>query len=118
MIYVFVGIGGMVGAVLRYAVSLLTMAFWSFPFPLATLAANWIGCLMLPVLMNKIKPGMLQKAVTTGVIGSFTTFSAFSVESVNLVQSGSSAMAFSYIFLSIAGGFLCVKLGLKVSEAG
>lgn len=118
MIYVFVGIGGMVGAVLRYGVSLLTVSFWSYPFPLATLVANWIGCLMLPVFVNKMKPGMLQKAVTTGVIGSFTTFSAFSVETVNLVQSGNGATAFLYIFLSITGGFLCVRLGLKVSEAG
>ncbi len=104
----------MIGAVLRYSVSILTALWWSGSFPVATLLANYIGCFLLPFLSFKLKGVVstdVQKAVTAGMIGSFTTFSAFSVETIVLFESGNIFEGWLYLFLSIIGGLVFVRLG-------
>ncbi|MGG3449394.1 fluoride efflux transporter CrcB [Domibacillus aminovorans] len=113
-IYILIGIGGMIGAVLRYSVSILTVLWWSGSFPVATLLANYIGCFLLPFLSFKLSGVVstdVQKAITTGVIGSFTTFSAFSIETIALFESGNIFEGWLYLFLSIIGGLVFVRLG-------
>lgn len=115
-IYFFIGIGGMVGTLLRYGTYILIGAQWNGSFPAATLAVNCLGCFLLPLLTFKLRrnvPQNVQKAVTSGFIGSFTTFSAFSAETIGLIQEGKLFQAFLYVFLSIAGGLLFVHLGIK-----
>ncbi|OAH60638.1 hypothetical protein AWH49_15660 [Domibacillus aminovorans] len=104
----------MIGAVLRYSVSILTVLWWSGSFPVATLLANYIGCFLLPFLSFKLSGVVstdVQKAITTGVIGSFTTFSAFSIETIALFESGNIFEGWLYLFLSIIGGLVFVRLG-------
>ncbi|OLN24265.1 hypothetical protein BTO30_00205 [Domibacillus antri] len=104
----------MIGAVMRYGLSIGTALWWNGSFPLATLLANYIGCFLLPFSSVKLSGNVstdVQKAVTTGVIGSFTTFSAFSVETMTLFESGAAFEAFLYVFLSITGGMVFVRLG-------
>ncbi len=104
----------MIGAVLRYSVSILTALWWSGSFPVATLLANYIGCFLLPFLsfkLNGVVSTDVQKAVTAGMIGSFTTFSAFSVETIVLFESGNIFEGWLYLFLSIIGGLVFVRLG-------
>jgi CrcB protein len=104
----------MIGAVLRYSVSVLTALWWSGSFPVATLLANYAGCFLLPfvsVKLGGVVSSHIQKAITTGVIGSFTTFSAFSIETVALFEAGKVFEAFLYLFLSIAGGLFFVRFG-------
>lgn len=113
-VYLLVGIGGMIGAILRYSVSVLTTLWWSSSFPVATLFANYTGCFLLPFLSFKLSGAVsldVQKAMTTGVIGSFTTFSAFSVETIALFESGNIFEGWLYLFLSIVGGLVFVRLG-------
>jgi fluoride exporter len=109
-LYFFVGLGGMVGATLRYSISLLIGKGDSFPFD--TLLVNLTGCFILSYLLhhNVIKSKLKQEyftGLTTGVIGSFTTFSTFSIEVVTLSKS-SVTLAMIYIATSVVGGiFLC-----------
>ncbi|MFZ3576722.1 fluoride efflux transporter CrcB [Virgibacillus sp. DJP39] len=117
-IYLAVGFGGMVGAVGRYGISSLTPVEIGFPY--GTLTANLIGCFLLsfilgqPAIKEKIAPHLFA-AITTGVIGSFTTFSTFMVETVNLYNS-TIVLALGYVFLSIVGGLLFCYTGFWVAN--
>src|SRR5690625_1559330 len=86
--YIVVGVGGMIGAVRRYGVSyLFEGSYHSFPF--ATLTVNLFACSFLSILTNhaiikrKLSPEVFT-AVGTGMIGAFTTFSTFAVETIKL----------------------------------
>lgn len=119
MVYFFVGIAGMLGAILRYLIGLLLFTNTLFPF--ATLIVNLIGSFLLAWLTTNlfkklsISPA-LKTAIGTGFIGSFTTFSTVSVETVELFENGKILMGVLYIFVSIVGGILMSRLGFKVSE--
>jgi fluoride exporter len=120
LLYILVGLAGMIGALLRYTLSVTTAFWWEGSFPLATLLTNYIGCFLLPFLTLQLPDRMtvsMQKAITTGLIGSFTTFSAFSVETIALLETGEAITAFGYVLLSIAGGLFFVHLGYKRGRA-
>ncbi|WP_042355419.1 fluoride efflux transporter CrcB [Bacillus rubiinfantis] len=122
MVYLWVGLGGMLGSIIRYILSQVTAHFWYDNFPLGTLIVNLTGCFLLGwittrmVSMKRLHPKLLT-AVTTGVIGSYTTFSTFCLETVQLLQSGNIFLACMYIFLSLAGGLLLVNLGLETGKS-
>lgn len=112
--YLAIGFGGMVGAVCRYGISYF-IPVEDGGFPYATLTANFIGCLLLSFLLNQ--PAIKQKlspelfaAIGTGVIGSFTTFSTFMVETVTLSES-TITLAVSYVAISILGGLCFCYIG-------
>lgn len=102
-----VGIAGIVGAWCRYLISLAANPVGAAEFPWGTLACNLAGCLFLGYLGRaaflKWSP-RLQLAINTGFIGSFTTFSTFSVETVELFRGGEIGMAIAYVLLSLWGG--------------
>ncbi|WP_234028544.1 fluoride efflux transporter CrcB [Lentibacillus sp. Marseille-P4043] len=112
-LYLAVGIGGMFGAIGRYGISLLFPTNGGFPY--ATLIANLIGCYLLSFLLNqrtikqKLSPELFT-ALGTGIIGAFTTFSTFAVETIELWQSNQ-FQSFIYIFVSIFGGLGYCYLG-------
>ncbi|WP_442599828.1 fluoride efflux transporter CrcB [Neobacillus sp. D3-1R] len=112
-----VGIGGFVGAVLRYLVGKGIPA--PNGFPLGTLVINLLGCLFLAWFFTittkgwKINPN-LKLAIGTGFTGAFTTFSTFSVETLNLIQNYQTVLAFLYVLLSILGGIALAILGAKL----
>ncbi|MCS1350982.1 CrcB family protein [Mechercharimyces sp. CAU 1602] len=115
-----VGIGGMVGATLRYLLS-LGIAQVGVSFPLATLVTNWLGCFLLAwfiVWTNQyLKLALeLRVGIGTGLIGSFTTMSTFSVEMVQLFQQGDVLVVCFYGFLSLSGGLLLVLVGFKLGS--
>lgn len=111
MKYIAVGIGGVIGALARYGVGLLfeTISFTSFP--LATWLANMSGSFLLAFLtmsifrMKQVSPLMIS-AIGTGIIGSYTTFSTFSVDTLKLLQHEAFTMAFLYVITSMIGGLL------------
>lgn len=119
MVYIFVGIAGALGAMLRYGIGLLFFTNSSFPF--ATLCINLAGSFLLAWLTyglfqrSSIAPE-IKIAITTGFIGSFTTFSAVSVETVNLFESGNILLGALYIVLSIFGGLLMSQLGFRMNK--
>jgi len=112
-----IGIGGLIGAVARYAVSLTFVEYERFPY--ATLITNFIGCFFLTFLLNshyvRQKLSMQTRtALTTGVIGSFTTFSTFALETARLWDR-QVFIAIIYILLSVFGGVIFCYVGYKVA---
>ncbi|MBM7645575.1 CrcB protein [Scopulibacillus daqui] len=121
MIYWYVGIGGIIGALLRYGVSLAFNSFWSGVFPMATLTTNLLGSCVLGWLTsylskNKRLSKELYTGLGTGIIGSFTTFSTFSVETVKLMENAHLGLAFLYVMVSLFGGLLLSYAGYRAGE--
>lgn len=117
-----VGLGGMLGAMLRYLMALAVLA-WPLGerFPLATLLINIAGCLLIGLLAGLVErqgwPGELWRLfLMVGVLGGFTTFSAFGLETISLLQRDALALALFYVGGSVLGGLLAVWLGLKLSS--
>lgn len=110
---VYVALGGAVGAVGRYLVSLLPA---KTVFPIGTLAVNFAGALLIGAVVGvaednpALPPGALL-FWKTGVCGGFTTFSTFSLEAVQLVEQGHAALGVCYVALSVALCLLGVVLG-------
>lgn len=122
MNYLLIGAGGVAGSLLRYGLGLLTHTWYSGGFPLGTLLANLIGCFVLGWFTNSIvklkvfHPHILA-GLGTGLVGSFTTFSTFSVETVLLMKDGMFALAFLYVFLSLFGGLFLAWYGYSLGRS-
>lgn len=108
-----VGFGGGLGSILRYVSSLLIT---TKIFPYATLAVNITGSFIIGIVFAlSIKDAAITNNwklfLATGICGGFTTFSAFSLENMGLLQSGKYGLAFTYIGLSIVLGIAATFLG-------
>jgi len=117
ILYVF--IGGGVGAVLRYLISVGWKAYCvgqegAVTFPWPTLIANVLGCLMIGIFYaHSSSWGLSPNArllLTTGLCGGFTTFSTFSYEALNLLRTGMYCSFALYATLSFILGLLAVAL--------
>lgn len=119
MMYWYVGIGGVIGSLLRYLVAVFCTSWVVGEFPLGTLTANLLGCFLLGFMtihfqFQSVLPEHLKTAITTGIIGSFTTFSTFSVEILKLIESEHFTFALTYFLVSSIGGLLLVRLGQQL----
>lgn len=104
----FVGIGGFVGSVLRYIVGMIPIKF--FGIPLNTFIVNVAGAFVIGLVValcakNPMVDSRLFLMLKVGLCGGFTTFSTFSLETVDLIKGGSWFIAFVYIVLSVV---LCI----------
>jgi fluoride exporter len=100
-------LGGGIGSVLRYAAGLLAKSWFGLGFPLGTLVVNVLGGFLIGLLSVLLPPPgapgeWLRLLLITGLLGGFTTFSAFSLEVVQLVERGAFLLAALYVFVSIA----------------
>lgn len=107
-----VGIGGFVGSVLRYLISLIPMNE-KFSFPVKTLVTNVCGAFIigLIVAVSLKRPDLDPKTtllIKTGFCGGFTTFSTFALESSDLIGKGQWGMAGTYMILSVILSVLAV----------
>jgi CrcB protein len=106
---IYVASGGAVGAVLRY----LTSNFYKFyfpNFPIGTLFINFIGSFIIGILASNLESRgasyiFIKYFLIIGILGSFTTFSTFSLETIQLVNDKKLFLSLVYIFLSIS---LCI----------
>ncbi|MEM1195841.1 MAG: fluoride efflux transporter CrcB [Pseudomonadota bacterium] len=119
---VMVAAGGAVGAVGRYQLG-RAVTHWAGPntgFPWGTLAANLLGSLAMGLLVGWLArhggagQENLRLLLGVGLLGGFTTFSAFSLEMVLLMERGSLALALLYAGVSVLAGFGALFLGLGV----
>jgi fluoride exporter len=113
---VAVAVGGAAGSVARYLTT-VALAPLAATFPVATLLVNVVGAFLIG-LFARILPvseqdQLLRLALTTGLCGGFTTFSAFSAETVTLVQQGRAGRAALYVLVSLVLGFGATALGLS-----
>ena len=105
-----IAVGGAAGSVLRYWLSTSMYAVAGRAFPYGTLAVNVLGCFAMGVLfvifMERLADSIVWRAgILIGVLGGFTTFSAFSIETFNLIEQGEPLKAFANALLSVV---LCV----------
>ena len=114
--FLLVGLGGGIGSMLRYAAALLVPSRF---FPYSTLTVNIIGSFIAGLLL-----GMSVKSeyflnnwklfLAVGICGGFTTFSSFSAENIELLQTGKTLSALLYIASSVVLGILAAGLGYKL----
>lgn len=110
MFYLAIILAGGIGALLRYLLGRVAMnAGWA-ALPFGTLIANVVGCFLMGylswMLMHRWQLSKeFQTVVLTGFLGGFTTFSAFSLETINMLEQGASGRALVYLFLSVT---LCI----------
>lgn len=114
-----VALGGALGAVLRYLVYIQAGKWFGPDFPWGTLAVNVLGGLAMGALVESFaliwSPGQAVRLfLTAGLLGGFTTFSAFSLEVVLLLERGESAAAAAYMLASVALSVLALMLGLRL----
>jgi fluoride exporter len=117
-LYIAVGIGGMIGAVSRYGIS--TAFSYYENFPIGTLLANLIGCFVLSFLLHHqmIKDKLsaeLLTGLTTGLIGAFTTYSTFALETIQLWKLDI-VLSILYVGISIFGGLLSCYVGFILAN--
>ena len=111
-----VGFGGAIGSMLRYAATLLLNSKY---FPYATLAVNIIGCFIIGLVFaisikNENFLNNWKLFLATGICGGFTTFAAFSLETMELLQREKIGMAVTYIGLSIVLGIAATFFGYQL----
>lgn len=114
-----VAVGGAIGAVARYGLSVAAHSRLGSAFPHGTLAANLIGCLMLGFVATWLAEHAhtaLHKGLTIGVIGALTTFSTFCLESIDLMRDGNHGLAMANLFGSVLAGLLMVGAGMLLAH--
>lgn len=117
MSFILVGLGGFLGAISRYAVALVLPASG---FPWGTLIVNVLGCAAIALLSftkNPLPPNVLLFLIP-GFLGAFTTFSAFGLETVRLLQSQQWTLAAINIFLNLFLGLVSILIVYRFVSAG
>lgn len=122
MILVGVAIGGAIGSVLRYMIHTQSTQWFGNSFPYGTLLINVIGSLLIGflsyTLIERISVSEeVRFAVLVGVLGGFTTFSTFSLETLNLILQGHFVSAVGNVLLSVSVCLLACFLGLSLARA-
>lgn len=117
-----VALGGGVGAVARYLVG-GALLHWSAQerFPLSTFIVNVLGCLAIGLVAGLVERQQLLSSeirllLMTGVLGGFTTFSAFGLEAIQLVRRGEWWIAGLYAGGSVVAGIAAVWLGMRIAD--
>ena len=108
--YLAIAIGGTLGCWARYAMTNLVQAIYGRDFPYATLSINVLGAflmgfLFIETLERLTVPPAIRAGILTGVLGGYTTFSTFEMETLLLVEQGESLKAVLYVALSVIVGF-------------
>ena len=117
----WIALGGAAGSVLRYLVGGAVQRAAGLSLPAGTLTVNVIGGLLIGALtqhyMNTHTSPVMRVALITGFCGGFTTFSAFSIETVGLLEGGEYAKAAAYILLSVTMSIAATLAGIAAVKA-
>lgn len=116
-----VAVGGAVGALLRYGISLWAAVSWQTAvgrFPIGTFVANVLGGLLIGILFQLFRqisvPAYVEALLLTGFLGALTTFSTFGLEIVQLAQNGFEETAIGYLLLTNLVVILAVVIGINL----
>ena len=122
MDYVWVGIGGGIGAIARFFVGKKVVEQWGSSFPYGTLLINISGAIVIGFLMTllverNVSDTFWRSLFVVGFLGGYTTFSSYTWEALHLFEEGRLGAAFAYIGLSNAVGLGCCALGIILARA-
>jgi CrcB protein len=123
MLYLIVFIGAGIGGALRHGVNVAAARQFGFGFPFGTLIVNIAGSFLMGLFAGyfAFRPGIGQHIrlfLTTGVLGGFTTFSAFSLDSALLIERHAYGMAAGYMVGSVAASASALFFGLALFRSG
>ena len=116
-----IGCGGAVGALMRYGLGLRIGLLTGSDFPWGTLFVNIVGCFLAGLLLTLFVTRMplndlLRNGIQIGLLGGFTTFSAFSIEAIVLFDQGLWLRGVLYIIASVIVSLLGAYLGMSVGR--
>ena len=116
--FFFVGLGGGIGSMLRYGAALMIPSRY---FLYSTLVVNILGSFFIGLIFALSTEGSLSNNwklfLAMGICGGFTTFSAFSMENLLLVQNGKFIAAIFYIAISVVAGFSAAWMGYRLAAS-
>ena len=118
----FVMAGGAIGAAGRYHIGRLMLHYAGPGFPYGTFAVNILGGLLMGVLVGVLARSDIagepwRLLIGVGMLGGFTTFSAFTLEMANMIERGNLFLALGYAFLSVTGALIALFGGLYAVRA-
>ena len=123
MVWVAIAVGGALGSMARHGVNVLVHVRWpAMRFPLATLIVNIAGCLVIGLLAGLIMSGRLtprlywREFVFVGVLGGFTTFSTFGLDTITLARTHSVTPALWNVAGQVVLGLLAVQAGIFLTS--
>jgi CrcB protein len=117
--YLLIALFGAFGTLARFSVIQITPKIFQTIFPVGTLTVNLLGCFLIGLVSGILDTKFLtidenfKNYITIGFLGGFTTFSSFSQDFFNLINSSNYLFAFSYIFISVFFGLMMFYLGDK-----
>jgi len=119
--WLLVMLGGSLGAASRYGVGLVTARLWGTGFPYGTLVVNMAGCFIIGLLFaladrSRLLTPDVRLLLITGYLGALTTFSSFSVETVNAARAGLTLQSLTNILINNIGGLTLTYLGLRLGS--
>ena len=120
-IFLAVATGGAIGAVLRFVVVSWVAVKLDLSFPMGTLVVNVIGALLIGILAIAIQTRFagvewIRYVLIVGVLGGFTTFSAFSLETYSMLENGEYAKSLFNIFSNVVACILATTFGVWISR--
>jgi CrcB protein len=119
--YLIIGLGGFLGAVTRYAVSLWVGQKWGRSFPLGTFFVNVSGSFLIALVMSLTTERFMVNPqwrlfLAVGFLGAYTTFSTFELETGSLLRDGEWTIALLNIVFSVVAGFIALKIGEVIAK--
>ena len=117
--WLLVMVGGSLGAASRYGIGLLTARLWGTHFPYGTLVVNLVGCFIIGLLFaladrSRLLTPDVRLLLITGYLGALTTFSSFSLETINAGRAGLTLQSVTNILINNLGGLSLTYLGLRL----
>ena len=116
----WIGFGGALGSITRALCSSMFISFTPGSFPYATLLVNVVGCCIIGIVHGRNSQELLPTTtfafLTTGFCGGFTTFSAFSIEVLQLLRDGQITIAALYSALSVGAGIFATLAGFWIAK--
>ena len=117
--FLLIALGGALGAPLRYFINDLMKNFYFFMMPSGTMLINFIGCFCIGIAMAKIPDfkSNIYFFLIIGMLGSFTTMSAFSQQTIEMLYNGKAIHALAYVLLSISSCMIGTLLAYSFFKA-
>lgn len=117
MIYLWIGLGSALGGMARYACQVWAARAIGDTFPWGTLIVNIVGCILIGFIATFTDRGLHRQFLMVGICGGYTTFSSFSLETLNLARDGQWSKAATYVVGSVLLCFFAVFLGHVAATA-
>jgi CrcB protein len=115
-----IGVAGLVGTLARYGLSAWVDTRWDSALPIGTVTVNLIGCFVIGVVVHLAEQQYLldpaiRAAILVGLLGGFTTFSSYAVQTFNLLAAGQIVLAAANLAISNIAGVILVWAGYTVA---